>query len=173
MARDDPETLFVQDILMDETIDLIKNGIYRKLAAARHMIDYDKEIAAGIYVYALEELGKLLVLKKSKQKGDKYAVKYSEKFLEHEVKFSTAFGYLRKHGHPECIILKGSFSKKTFGDSFSHDIVADTEARLGIFYVDFECESDNATKVKKIPYVNEAKLKAAIVGLEDVMKKWA
>jgi hypothetical protein len=48
---------------------LIKNGIYRKLAAARHMIDYDKEIAAGIYVYALEELGKLLVLKKSKQKG--------------------------------------------------------------------------------------------------------
>ena len=61
MARVDPETLFVQDILMDETIDLIKNGIYRKLAAARHMIDYDKEIAAGIYVYALEELGKLLV----------------------------------------------------------------------------------------------------------------
>ena len=81
---------------------------------------------------------------------------------------------MRKHGHPECIILKGSFSKKTFGDSFfSHDIVADTEARLGIFYVDFECESDNATKVKKIPYVNEAKLKAHIVGLEDVMKKWA
>lgn len=72
---------------------------------------------------------------------------------------------------PECIILKGSFSKKTFGDSFSHDIVADTEARLGIFYVDFECESDNATKVKKIPYVNEAKLKAAIVGLEDVYEK--
>lgn len=31
MVRDDPETLFVQDILMDETIDLIKNGIYRKL----------------------------------------------------------------------------------------------------------------------------------------------
>ena len=83
MARDDPETLFVQDILMDETI------------AARHMIDYDKEIAAGIYVYALEELGKLLVLKKSKQKGHRYAVKYSEKFLEHEVKFSTAFGYLQ------------------------------------------------------------------------------
>ena len=55
----------------------------------------------------------------SKQKGDKYAVKYSEKFLEHEVKFSTAFGYLRKHGDPECIILKGSFSKKTFGDSFT------------------------------------------------------
>ncbi len=101
------------------------------------MIDYDKEIAAGIYVYALEELGKLLVLKKSKRKGEKYAVKYSEKFLEHGVKFPTAFGDLRKHGHPECIILKGSFSKKSFDDSFTPDIVAETKARLGIFQVDF------------------------------------
>ncbi len=123
-------------------------------------------------MFGLEELGKLLVLKKSKQKGHEYAIKYSEKFLEHEIKFSTTFGYLRKNDHLECIILKGSFSKKSFGGSFSHDIVADTKARLGILYVDFEYESDNATKVKKIPYVNEGKLKAAIVGLEDVIKKW-
>jgi hypothetical protein len=58
MARDDPETLFVQDILMDETIDLIKNGIYRKLAAARHMIDYDKEIAAGDLCLCTGRIGK-------------------------------------------------------------------------------------------------------------------
>jgi hypothetical protein len=71
------------------------------------------------------------------------------------------------------VILNVLFSKEVLVRKHlvivSHDIVADTEARLGIFYVDFECESDNATKVKKIPYVNEAKLKAAIVGLEGVI----
>lgn len=31
MSRNDPEYLAVRDALMDETIDLIRNGIYRKL----------------------------------------------------------------------------------------------------------------------------------------------
>lgn len=48
----------VDNTLMEEAIYMIKNGIVRKLDAAKKMIEYDKEIAAGIYVYAVEELGK-------------------------------------------------------------------------------------------------------------------
>ena len=49
MDRSDPEYLNVQDSLMIEAINVIKNGIIRKLASAKKMIDFDKEIAAGIY----------------------------------------------------------------------------------------------------------------------------
>jgi hypothetical protein len=35
MGRKDPETLNVQDMLMDEGINLMKYGIYRKLDAAK------------------------------------------------------------------------------------------------------------------------------------------
>lgn len=40
----------------------IINGIKRKLLSARKLIEIDKEIAAGIHVYSLEELAKLLLL---------------------------------------------------------------------------------------------------------------
>ena len=35
-------------------MQLIKNGILKKLSAAKQNIDIDTEIAAGIYIYALE-----------------------------------------------------------------------------------------------------------------------
>jgi hypothetical protein len=50
----------------NEAKRLIKNGIIKKLSAAKQNIDIDTEIAAGIYIYALEEFGKLLLLKESK-----------------------------------------------------------------------------------------------------------
>ena len=51
---------------MQETKDAIVSRIFQKLSAAEKMLNYDKEVSAGIYVYALEELGKLEVLKLGK-----------------------------------------------------------------------------------------------------------
>ena len=58
-----------------EAKHIIKNGIIEKLSAAKQNIEIDKEIAAGIYIYALEEFGKLLLLKESQSVGDKYVRK--------------------------------------------------------------------------------------------------
>jgi hypothetical protein len=54
--------LQISDILLEDTKDTIKKRIIQKLEAARKLIDFDKEVSAGIYVYAVEELGKLEVL---------------------------------------------------------------------------------------------------------------
>jgi hypothetical protein len=48
-----------------EMMQNIRDGILRKLNAARNMETIDKEIAAGLYVYAVEEFGKLLLLRKA------------------------------------------------------------------------------------------------------------
>jgi hypothetical protein len=175
MGRNDPETLNVPDTLMDEAINLIKTGISQKLDSAKHMIDYDKEIAAGIYVYALEELGKLEVLKDAVKTGNQYTVIYRDKFLCHGVKFSKAFDCVKKFNHPECMYLTKGFSPFSFSnDSFRLALLAKTKARLGIFYIDFDYDKPTitATKIKEIPPVDEGMLKRAIDGLEDVIKKW-
>ena len=58
-----PQEISIPKEKWNEAQRLIKNGIIKKLAAAKQNIDIDTEIAAGIYIYALEEFGKLLLLK--------------------------------------------------------------------------------------------------------------
>lgn len=58
----------------NEAKRLIKNGIIKKLSAAKQ----NTEIAAGIYIYALEEFGKLLLLKESQTVDGKYIIKYRD-----------------------------------------------------------------------------------------------
>ena len=58
-----PQEIYIPKEKWNEAQRLIKNGIIKKLAAAKQNIDIDTEIAAGIYIYALEEFGKLLLLK--------------------------------------------------------------------------------------------------------------
>jgi hypothetical protein len=48
----------------DKGNELIKNiyeGILRKLQSAKQLVDFDKEISVGLYTYALEEFGKLIL----------------------------------------------------------------------------------------------------------------
>lgn len=115
---------------MEEAVQCIKAGVIRKLVAARKIIDYDKEVAAGIYIYAVEELGKLEVLNESQKTENGYQINYNYEFLTHKIKFSKAVKYLEEHRHPECINIGGSFSKKSFTDtSFTIELETDTEAR--------------------------------------------
>lgn len=164
----------VDNTLMQQAIKSIKDGIFRKLDAVKKMIEYDKEIAAGIYIYAVEELGKLEVMKFSSQAGQDYIIDYQSQFKNHDYKFLSAIAYLEEHNHPECIYLSKGFSHSFSKLSFRMAIVAETTARVGIFYTDFDYDSktDSATKVKQVPNVDVDKLKKAITGLEDVIKNY-
>ena len=55
------------------------------------MIDFDKDVSAGIYVYAVEELGKLEVLKNVKNGK----LLYRPDFRHHGIKFNKAKEYLK------------------------------------------------------------------------------
>ena len=63
MSNSNQLVLQISDKLLQDTKDSIKRRIIQKLEVARKLIDFDKEVSAGIYVYAVEELGKLEVLK--------------------------------------------------------------------------------------------------------------
>lgn len=176
MAKRKPLILKVPNEIMQDTKDYIQAEILRKLATARHMIDFDKEIAAGIYMYALEELGKLEVLKRSEQKETQYSLKYEEEFLLQRVKLKMAMEYLQKVGHPECILLRRVNNKSSFGDLSTYSfLLSYVEASLSVFHTDLEYEktTNTATKPKDIPLVNETKLKLAVNILEDLIIKWS
>ncbi|MGH9980700.1 MAG: hypothetical protein ACRD6U_03995 [Nitrososphaeraceae archaeon] len=70
-----PQEIHISKETWNEAKRLIKNGIIKKLSAAKQNIDIDTEIAAGIYIYALEEFGKLLLLKESQIVDGKYLIK--------------------------------------------------------------------------------------------------
>ena len=46
----------------EETKQMIREGINKKLDASKTLIENDKEVSAGLYIYALEEFGKFLLL---------------------------------------------------------------------------------------------------------------
>jgi hypothetical protein len=58
----------------NELIKKIRGGIIRKLDSARILVHYDKEMAAGFYTYAIEEFGKLLLVKESKLANNLYEI---------------------------------------------------------------------------------------------------
>ena len=156
----------------NEAKRLIKNGIIKKLSAAKQNIDIDTEIAAGIYIYALEEFGKLLLLKESQTVDGKYIIKYRDGFRSHDFKFNKAFDYLQNDGYGKCIILNddGAFTPDAFSwRSFTIGLLAQTEARLGIFYVDFTKAENENYEILKVPTVNPNKMNEAINKLEEVI----
>ena len=156
----------------NEAKRLIKNGIIKKLSAAKQNIDIDTEIAAGIYIYALEEFGKLLLLKESQTVDGKYIIKYRDGFHSHDFKFNKAFDYLQNDGYGKCIILNddGAFTPDAFSwRSFTIGLLAQTEARLGIFYVDFTKAENENYEILKVPTVNPNKINEAINKLEEVI----
>ena len=168
-----PQEISIPKEKWNEAQRLIKNGIIKKLAAAKHNIDIDTEIAAGIYIYALEEFGKLLLLKECQTDIDgKYIIKYREGFLSHSFKYSKAFDYLQDNDSSECIVLnnEGSFTPKAYSwRSYTIGLLAQTEARLGIFYIDFTKSKDNEYNLMEIPYVDQNKLNEAIYKLHMVI----
>lgn len=127
-------------------------------------VHYEKPyVAAGLYTFAVEEYGKVLLLKSYSLISDKINLNYDE-FLHHPTKFKKALEKLPE----ECrIVNSGDYDSNNYAKSdFNTDVVADFEARKSIFYSDLA--EDNTPK--KLPEVNEITLTAALDRFMDIVE---
>jgi hypothetical protein len=163
-----PLHINISEDLWIEMMQNVRNGIIRKLNAVREMQSIDKDIAAGIYVYAVEEFGKLLLLREAPLHNGKRKVKYAEEFVIHKVKTEKAFDYFRNNNFHVCMILAqgcpGQTSDVEEGnwDNVIVDLEANTEARLSIFYSDFVYDGDQNPFIESLPDAEPEMLRRAI-----------
>jgi AbiV family abortive infection protein len=153
------EKLWIQ--IMQETL----NGINALLDSVKTLLTNagNASICGGLYMYAVEEYGKLLLLKMYKPSGGKVRIKYRDEFRSHKAKFGVALKVLPK----ECITLhEGAFDSRVFDpDAFDTDQIADCETRQAVFYSDFIASGNY---VKANPAIDEDKLKIAVEKLLDI-----
>ncbi len=76
-----PRRIYISKDKWNETKHTVKDGIVKRLSAAKQNLSIDKDIAAGIYIYALEEFGKVLLWKECKKVDGKYIIKYRNEFV--------------------------------------------------------------------------------------------
>jgi hypothetical protein len=60
-----PEIIDIEEDLWKQSIKNTYEGTVKKLQSARKLLEFDKDISAGLYTYALEEFGKMILLKDS------------------------------------------------------------------------------------------------------------
>lgn len=167
-----PSHIEISEDVRKQMMGFIRDGILRKINAARHMQTTDKDIAAGLYVYAVEEFGKLLLLRDAPSLNGKRKIKYDKGFVNHETKIKKAFDYFRKNNFDVCMILTqgcpGHASDVEDGnwDNVIVDLAADTEARLSIFYADFVYDHDENPVVESPSDVEPEMLQRASEQLE-------
>jgi hypothetical protein len=95
----------ISEQLWEDMTQNIVGGIYHKLRAANNLLAIDKDVAAGIYVYAVEEFGKLLLLKNASLQNGVRRVEYRDEFVNHPKKFKTAFDYSQANGYDACLVI--------------------------------------------------------------------
>ena len=152
----------------------IRDGVFRKLNVVRKMqsFDIDIDIAAGIYVYAVEEFGKLLLLKNAASINGVRKITYRDEFVDHSKKIEAAFKYFQNNNFHVCMILAQGCPGQTSDvddanwDNVIVDLAADTEARLSIFYSDFVNDHNKNPVVESHPDVEPKMLKRATEQLE-------
>jgi hypothetical protein len=172
-----PKKIDISENQWIEMMQHVRNGIFRKLDAVRKIQLIDKDIAAGIYVYAVEEFGKLLLLREAPSHNGKRRVKYAEEFVIHKVKTKKASDYFRSNNFHVCMILAQGCPGQTSDveeanwDNVIVDLAADTKARLSIFYSDFVYDSNNNPVVESPPDVEPEMLQKASEQLEFATKR--
>ena len=62
-------------------------------------------MSAGLYTFAIEEFGKLLLLKKCIIQTGICSIPYRDGFVDHSYKAKVAFDYLQENHADECISL--------------------------------------------------------------------
>jgi hypothetical protein len=160
----------------NETKHAIREGIKKKLDAAKKLIETDKEVSAGLYIYVIEEFGKLLLLDNSKLTNGRGKINYQDEFVQHGVKFGKAFDYLQERDYNNCIVLndEAGFDPKSFSwRGFTIGLLPKTEARLSIFYVDFVYTNDGTEDIEimKIPVIDIEILRNGINELENAFNE--
>jgi hypothetical protein len=168
MLKNKPPHIDIPEELWKEMMQNVRDGIFRKLKAARGSIAIDKDVAAGVYVYAVEEFGKLLLLKKATALNGMRRVIYRDEFVNHNRKFKAAFDWFQANGHDPLVISETWFVDGLFAwDIIEKRFLAETEARLLIFYSDFTYDDKNQMIViERPPVVALDKLQKAIDGLD-------
>jgi AbiV family abortive infection protein len=146
------------------------SGVLRLLESAQKLLKNDGEaaICAGLYTYAVEEYGKLLMLSNCSIANGK--VDIDEKALfgghgSHNLKFKAAIAKLPdecKHIGAD-LWVPGIWKKGVWKDSSS--VVADFNSRMAIFY----CGLDKSKKaINSVPLVSERNLEKAIDTLKTI-----
>jgi hypothetical protein len=112
-----------------------------------------------------------------RKEDDSYILEYAHKFVSHAAKIELVLNYLQKNNRDECMVLnnEGDFTSDSFvWKDFNIGLLPETEARLGVFYADLDYDSTTSKvgAIKKIPTVDETKLRTAIDSLENIVNKW-
>jgi hypothetical protein len=166
-----PNRLISEDLwkqLMQGTLD----GVIRQLDASNKLLlnGGNEAICAGLYTYAVEEYGKLLLLKQYVPSNGKVTIDYEKIFRDkrHENKYRVAIENLKKQA-PECtILMKGLFDPAMFDPQIfdtTAPIIADFKTRMAIFYCDI---ADSGDGIKQVPPVAKSLLKNAIDKLKII-----
>jgi hypothetical protein len=142
------------------------------------------EVSAGLYTYALEEFGKLILLDKSEPVANntKRKIRYRNEFTSHDTKFEAAFDYLQDHNPSsyKCYVLndEGSYSPRSFTwHSFHIGLLADFKARMSIFYSDLSYKLNNSgvltneIVIDEMPEIKREYLFKAIDELTTIVDK--
>lgn len=124
-------------------------------------------VCAGLYTYAIEEYGKLLILQNYEPTEGKMHIEYWSKFRKHPEKFRTAIEKLREIS-PESIEISIPFFDKEYFDPDFFDTeatIAEFQTRISIFYSDFK---DN--HIVTLPTVNLPILKKAYKSFNQIIE---
>lgn len=120
-----------------------------------------------MYVYAVEEFGKLLLLRDALSLNGKRKIKYAKGFVDHKTKIDKASEYFRRNNSNVCMIIAQGCPGQTRDvdegnwDNVIVDTAANTEARLSIFYADFVYDHDKNPVVESPPDAELKMLKRA------------
>jgi AbiV family abortive infection protein len=160
------ETLEITEELWKRMMQETLNGIFGLLDSVERLLQNggNEAIAAGLYMYAVEEYGKLLLLKNYRPSSGKVIIRYRNEFRNHKAKFDMAVNNLPK----ECTTLhKGAFDREVFDpEAFDTDEIADCETRQAVFYSDFARSGDS---VKANPSVDADLLMKAVAQLKTIV----
>ncbi|HJU34752.1 MAG TPA: AbiV family abortive infection protein [Nitrososphaera sp.] len=172
-----PRQITITHKVWDEAKKNTLNGIEKKISAAETIVHSQAsiDIAASLYTYALEEFGKLLLLRNLPKikSSNRRNVNYKNEFACHDKKFELAFDYLQNANHGYCLILndRGSFSPKSSSwRSFDLGLLADFNARLSLLYTDFKYHQGGII-LEVHPSVNKDYLIRAIRELRSAVQE--
>ena len=174
MLQNRPSYIDIPEKQWKEMMQNVLNGIFQKLNAVKNMQNIDMYIAAGIHIYAVEEFGKLLLLKKANPLSGMRRVVYEKEFLSHPKKFKAAFDYFQANKYDTCLVLSE-------GDVVPSDVVwsdaiigllANTEARLSVFYSDFAYDKNLNVIIETPPTIDCNLLQKASNELERASKEF-
>lgn len=132
--------------MMQETL----NGVIALIDSVEKLLNNsgDTTICSGLYMFAVEEYGKLLLLKGCTPTSGVVRIPYKNGFRSHSAKFEKAIQTLPK----ECITLhEGAFDRSAFDpQSFDTDELTDCETRQAVFYSDFTMDGQQVTRTPSV-----------------------